>query len=120
LRRRQLYEQVGGIDCAFTAALDYDLCLKLSEITQIHHLQEPLYFYRIHDDRISTQRHLEQIECSMRAVNNALDRRGLGQQFELEVEIKSQFHLKPKSAELAVQDALTATACSMVLPQLSA
>ncbi len=107
LLRRELYEQVGGIDCSLTAALDYDLCLKLSEITEIHHLKEALYFYRIHDARISTERRLEQIACSMRAVNSALERRGLTQQLELEVEIRSRFHLKPKSAELVVKDALT-------------
>jgi hypothetical protein len=105
LLRRSLYEQVGGVDCAFTAAMDYDLCLKLSEITQIHHLSEPLYFYRIHSQRISTERRMEQIECSVRAVKDALERRGLSQQFELEVEIRSRFNLKPKSAELVVRDA---------------
>jgi glycosyltransferase involved in cell wall biosynthesis len=105
LLRRSLYEQVGGVDCAFTAAMDYDLCLKLSEITQIHHLCEPLYFYRIHSQRISTERRMEQIECSVRAVKDALERRGLSQQFELEVEIRSRFSLKPKSAELVVRDA---------------
>lgn len=120
LLRRGLYEQVGGIDCSLTAALDYDLCLKLSEITEIHHLKEPLYFYRIHDARISTQRRLEQIGCSMRAVNSALERRGLTQQFELEVEVRSRFQLKPKSAELTVKDALTPRACAVVFPELSA
>lgn len=100
--------------------MDYDLCLKLSEITQIHHLQEPLYFYRVHTERISTQRRMEQIQCSMQAVNDAIERRGLSQQFELEVEIRSRFHLKPRAAELMVKDALTPKSNSIVLPELTA
>jgi glycosyltransferase involved in cell wall biosynthesis len=48
LIRRTCYEQVGGIDPSFTTAEDYDLCLKLSEITDFYHLPRSLYFYRRH------------------------------------------------------------------------
>jgi glycosyltransferase involved in cell wall biosynthesis len=105
LLRHSVYEQSGGVDCSFSCAMDYDLCLKLSEITEVYHLQEPLYFYRIHSQRVSAQRRLEQIECSLRAVTQAIERRGLSEQFELEVEITSEVRLKPKPTTLPFRDA---------------
>lgn len=78
LLRRSLYEQVGGVDPGFPYAEDYDLCLKLAEVTQVHHLQKPLYYYRIHSETISRRHRLEQIENSKMAVAHALKRRELG------------------------------------------
>lgn len=105
LLRCSAYEPTGGVDCSLSCAMDYDLCLKLSEITEIYHLQEPLYFYRIHSQRISSQRRIEQIECSLRAVTHALERRGFNEQFDLEVDIKSTVRLKPKLTALPPRDA---------------
>ena len=53
LMRRSTYEQVGGIDSSFQWADDYDLCLKISEVTQIHHLPRLLYLYRCHSDNMT-------------------------------------------------------------------
>ncbi|WP_416670984.1 glycosyltransferase [Egbenema bharatensis] len=77
LIRRSLYEQVGGIDSSFTYAIDYDLCLKLSEVTDIYHLPQALYAYRTHAHSISTQYRSEQDTCARRAIENALIRRGM-------------------------------------------
>ncbi|KAM3103425.1 CHAT domain-containing protein [Phormidesmis sp. 146-12] len=78
LMRRSTYEQSGGIDPSFSGtAYDYDLCLKLSEVTKIHHLSQPLYFYRRHAESISTTQNVEQIVWSQRAIEQALERRGL-------------------------------------------
>lgn len=41
LIRREVYEEVGGIDLDFPQAQDYDLCLKISEVTDISHLSCP-------------------------------------------------------------------------------
>jgi glycosyltransferase involved in cell wall biosynthesis len=46
LMRRESFEQAGGINPYFESAIDYDLCLRLSEVRQIRHLQVPLYEYR--------------------------------------------------------------------------
>jgi glycosyltransferase involved in cell wall biosynthesis len=89
LIRRSVYEQVGGIDTSFYCAQDYDLCLKLSEVTEVRIVAEPLYFYRQHAQSISRQRRMEQIECSRRAVENALIRRGMADEWALGVEIRS-------------------------------
>lgn len=85
LIRRSIYEQVGGIDPSFPCAMDYDLCLKLSEITQIDYLEQPLYFYRDHAESISQSQYAKQLHHSQRAVQNALERRGLSNVYQLVV-----------------------------------
>lgn len=93
LMRRSRFEQVGGINPTFPCALDYDLCLKLSEVTEVYHLAEPLYAYREHSASISFGQRLEQIEYSQRAINQALERRGLSDRYTLQVEIIGRFSL---------------------------
>ena len=94
LIRREVYDAVGGYDINLGTAEDYDLCLKLSEVTQIEHIEEPLYYYRWHDDNISTKQHLKQIKCSAIAVNRALVRRGLSSRIALEVKLNPQYILR--------------------------
>jgi glycosyltransferase involved in cell wall biosynthesis len=97
LMRRSVYDQVGGIDLAFPCAQDYDLCLKLSEVAEIHHLPQPLYCYRSHSDSISQQNRLQQIDCARRAIADALERRGLSERYKINVEIVGRFFLQPKN-----------------------
>jgi glycosyltransferase involved in cell wall biosynthesis len=97
LIRRSIYEQVGGVDMSFPCAIDYDLCLRLSEVTQVYSLAEPLYFYREHNDSISQRQHAEQIYYSQRAIQNALERRGLSNYYELVVHPPKSFELHLKS-----------------------
>jgi glycosyltransferase involved in cell wall biosynthesis len=93
LLRRDIYHLVGGIDLSFAQAEDYDLCLKISEITNIYHLQQSLYHYRIHGHNISRSRHEKQVELSATAVRNALVRRGLSDQYRLEVIAGDRFQI---------------------------
>ena len=97
LIRRCVYDEVGGIDPKFQAAGDYDLCLKLSETTQIYHLQKPLYQYRHHQDNISHSRQFEQIHFTHNAIIKALERRGLADKIELQVQVRPQFLLRRKN-----------------------
>lgn len=46
LIRRSVYDAVGGVDDSFVHGEDYDLCLKLSEVTEVYHIAKPLYYYR--------------------------------------------------------------------------
>lgn len=96
LVRRELFDRAGGADTTQTYALDYDLCLKWSEMADVYHLKKPLYFYRVHPDTISAAKRLEQIEASRITVERALVRRGLSAQYELDVEIIGRFKLKKK------------------------
>ena len=84
LLRRSVYDQVGGIDTQFTCAQDYDLCLKLSEITDIFHLPKPLYYYRYHKQSISGEQRIQQILLSQKAVQDAFQRRGMAHDYELD------------------------------------
>ncbi|NJP10602.1 MAG: glycosyltransferase [Leptolyngbyaceae cyanobacterium RU_5_1] len=100
LLRRSVYEQVGGVDTTFPYAHDYDLCLKISEVTTIYHLQQPLYYYRNHAQSISQAQRIKQTENSWRAVTNALERRGLSDRYAIAVEPpQGRFilHRKPRS-----------------------
>lgn len=96
LMRRGVYEQVGGIDPRFVCAQDYDLCLKLSEVTEVYHLQRPLYFYRSHPQSLSQARRLEQIEWSTQAIKDAMTRRGMDTEYDLEVQLVARCAIRCK------------------------
>jgi glycosyltransferase involved in cell wall biosynthesis len=96
LIRREIYNKVGGIDLNFPCAQDYDLCLKISEVTEIKHLPASLYYYRQHPHSISQARQLQQRELSAQAVKNALIRRGLSNQLHLQTTENGQFQLRKK------------------------
>ena len=96
LIRRDAYDAAGGFNPDLPYAQDYDLCLRLSEVTEIGRIPEPLYHYRVGGDSISTDKRFEQIECSKRAVEDALQRRGMTDQYELDVRLRSTFRLLPR------------------------
>jgi GT2 family glycosyltransferase len=96
LMRRRVYDQVGGVDPTFRYGEDYDLCLKLSEVTAIGHIPEPLYFHRRHAQNITTNQ-LEAIRWAEIAIRNALTRRGWDTHYRLETRIVSYFGLVPQT-----------------------
>ena len=96
LIRRSVFDAVGMLDENADSAEDYDLCLRLSEVTEIHHLPRPLYYYRVHDNAISSAQRVEQIMQSKKAIARALARRGMDREFEIEVEIVGRFRLRKK------------------------
>jgi glycosyltransferase involved in cell wall biosynthesis len=93
LLRRKAYEQVGGLNEQFERAQDYDLCLRLSEVSLIEHLAKPLYYYRQHKDSVSYQCRVEQIIAAGEAINQALVRRRLNTKYKLDVEIIGRYKL---------------------------
>jgi glycosyltransferase involved in cell wall biosynthesis len=97
LFRSRDYHTVGGFDPSFDCSQDYDLCLKLSEITDIAKIPQSLYYYRHHRHSLSGAHRMEQIHHSQRAMNNALDRRGMAQDYELEFQIFAQCCLVKKA-----------------------
>lgn len=96
LVRLSVYRSCGGIDPTLHAAPDYDLCLKLSEHTSFHRIDEPLYLYRVHPGMISKARRAEQLAASRLAVERALARRGLDATYRLDVDSAGQFRLLPR------------------------
>ena len=86
LFRRSLYFLVGGVDTNLKASIDYDLFLKLSEITIFMHIPEVLYYYRFHLKQISRDQSLSAVE-SQKVVSAAIARRGLPLKVELRLEV---------------------------------
>lgn len=76
LIRRSAYKRSGGIDPSMPAAIDYDFCLRLSEVATVLHYPVELYRYRKHSDSISVQQRAEQIDHSRLAIERAMKRRG--------------------------------------------
>ncbi|HEY9630847.1 MAG TPA: glycosyltransferase [Coleofasciculaceae cyanobacterium] len=95
LLRRSVYDQVGGLNPLFERAEDYDLCLRLSEVTEVQHIEQPLYFYRQHSDNV-TKNQLEQVRWAHLASTHALKRRGLSDRYEIDLKLTSRFILKQK------------------------
>lgn len=96
LIRRSVYEQVGGVRPEFDTAEDYDLCLRLSEVTQIAQIKKPLYYYRVHKNSICSEKQREQIQTTAKAIEQAIQRRGLDDTLELEVQLRPKFYLRHK------------------------
>jgi glycosyltransferase involved in cell wall biosynthesis len=94
LMRRELFDRAGGLDQALDGAEDYDLCLRLSELTEFRHLPRPLYFYRVHPSSVSVNDRLRQIMASREAIARALKRRGMDDAYEIDVELVGRFKLK--------------------------
>lgn len=89
LYRRDLFDRTPGVDITLKAAIGYDLALKMLEVeglgmAQINH---PLYFHRIHPDRITANIDLQTIEA-LRATRKAIARRGLDMQANLMWQLK--------------------------------
>ncbi|MEH2266893.1 MAG: CHAT domain-containing protein [Nostoc sp.] len=103
LMRRSVYDRIGGVNTFFAgSAYDYDLCLRLSEVTQVRQLKQPLYFYRNHSQSISVTRKKEQILWSRQAIAQALWRRGLGDKLQIDVELPTgRFILRRKKSLLS-------------------
>lgn len=98
LLRRSVFEQAGGINTSMALAQDYDLCLRMSEVAPIVCLPKVLYSYRAAQDSVSNAKRLEQIEASAGAVRRALQRRGLADKAELQVDIVARFSIRPKGS----------------------
>lgn len=50
---RSVYEKTSGIDAEQKRAVDKDLIFKLEEVTKLKFINQPLYFYRQHENNIS-------------------------------------------------------------------
>jgi glycosyltransferase involved in cell wall biosynthesis len=94
LVRRGVYDRVGGYDPATAGVEDYDLCMRMSEVAGVAHVPERLYYYRKHPTSYTAVHRVEQIELTRKAIQRALERRGLTEEYQLDVEIVGQFMLR--------------------------
>ena len=95
LVRRDAWLQAGGLRNEFPDALDYDLCLRLSETCAIVHVPRVLYRRRVHPRSPMVLRWVEQIEDRYRAFVAAVQRRGLDAKYDCALEIDSWHVLQP-------------------------
>jgi glycosyltransferase involved in cell wall biosynthesis len=93
LINRKIYLQSGGYDDTLSCAQDYDLCLKISEISNIIHLNRCLYSYRKHSQSYTAQNQLESVKTTQKIIQSAITRR-LIKDFRLNVEVTARFSLQ--------------------------
>ncbi|CAM2070211.1 Glycosyltransferase [Sulfidibacter corallicola] len=96
LFRRELFTLVGGLDPETAFAEDYDFALKASEVAEIRHLLKALYCYRRHPDSTTSRHRYQQIVASRIAIQHALNRRGLGDRYRVELEIQGRYRITRK------------------------
>lgn len=53
------YEETTGIDAYLQRAIDKDLVLKLYETGSCYYIEQPLYYYRVHNGGISMNSNLD-------------------------------------------------------------
>ncbi len=75
LIRRTVYDQVGGLDDSLEVSEDYNLCLKLSEVTEVQHPDQTLYYYRRHSNNITRDR-LNTLHWTQQVIRSALSDSG--------------------------------------------
>lgn len=80
---RTLFEKVGGYNEYFKRVEDYDFCLKVSEIAPIKHLNDVLYYYRLHGGQVTQHQSEAIINYSFKAITDAMKRRGMDEKQRL-------------------------------------
>lgn len=95
LIRTAAYREIGGHRGTHPDAIDYDLCLRLSETTGIVHVPQSLYARRIHPQAPEVARWAEGIEARYTAFVDAVQRRGLDATHDCALHIDSWHILQP-------------------------
>lgn len=70
--RREVLEAVGGYDETLPVAQDYDLWMRMSRITRMANLPEPLVLRRLTPGRVSSVRETERLKAEVRVKLRAL------------------------------------------------
>ena len=95
LIRKSIYDKIGGFNTQFNNIEDYDLCLRLSEVTNIKKINEYLYLYRFHPDSTKvTMNQLERIHLCTETITQALKRRGRGDTHKVYVLLNPTFSIQ--------------------------
>lgn len=96
LFRRELLHRVAPILTWEPFAEDYDFCLRASEVALFGKISKPLYRYRKHRQQLSATHRLQQIQATQKVIQRALDRRGLADQLEVDLELRGIYHIRRK------------------------
>lgn len=99
LIRRSIYILSGGFNSRFNLIEDYELCLRLSEITKIKRVERLLYQYRVHSESETRTKGLRMIFLCKKAIKEALKRRNLDKQFKVRFECNPTYWLEEIKTE---------------------
>ena len=94
LIRRSVYLLSGGFNAQFNSIEDYELCLRLSEITKVQKVEKLLYQYRIHPESSTRTGGLKMIHLCKEAIEETLKRRNLDKQYRVKFEFNPTFWLE--------------------------
>jgi len=83
LFRARDWWRTDGFSTDMANAIDFDIYLKLSEVTEMKHIQEWTYVYRIHDQSTSIKSSEKQIINHFESINRTLKRRGLSDRWKV-------------------------------------
>ena len=97
--RWDVIRQVGGYSNELASAVDYDITLKVSEVAKIKRVEGFIsYFYRQHQQQVSTNARPHQNLNAKKALSDALKRRGIeadilndAPPFNIEIKTSSHF-----------------------------
>ena len=91
--RRSFFNEIGGFNTRLRYAGDYDVSLKLAEISDVIFINRPLYYYRLHSGSLS-QVHSDQLNQEVEFIcNQALERRGLSHRYKIKVNCDGRTYL---------------------------
>lgn len=90
LVNKHIYNQVGGLDPRFKVCQDYDLNMRISEVSPVLCFPTILYSYRIHSNQVSQTKRKEQILNSETIIREAIQRRGLQHKVTLNVDYENK------------------------------
>jgi len=76
--RKDYFDSVGGYRSIFKYAQDYDLWLRLREVSNVVNIVEPLYMLRVHSKSVSTTKSYEQDLYAALAIELADERKKCG------------------------------------------
>lgn len=83
LFRARDWHRTAGFDTKLLNAVDYDMYLKLSEVTEVVHKKKIVYQYRLTDSSTSVKDKGAQTRNNQRVVESALERMGLSHDWEV-------------------------------------
>jgi len=86
LFRRELYSKIEPLERTPHKAQDYELCLKMSEVTNFMHLPLPLYYYRLHPESVTKTVMKDLDQAVLQLMRDAIKRRGLNTHVEMRYE----------------------------------
>ncbi|MFA6888225.1 MAG: glycosyltransferase [Candidatus Woesearchaeota archaeon] len=107
--RREAFYRTEGFAEDIVNAIDYDMFMKLSEVTEVRHIREPLYYYRTnHGNNTSVAKKDMQIRNAQRVMERGKARRAHSEHFKF-------YNVEPQDSKQFISDKTWAVSVYMPL-----